>query len=39
MEYLRLAPGGRPHIGLGKTANMTDCQDVAGKHPIFRIGP
>jgi len=34
-EYLRLAPGGRPHIGLGTTATLADCQRVAPNHPVF----
>jgi hypothetical protein len=34
-EYLRLAPGGRPHIGLGKSATIADCQRVAPNHPVF----
>jgi hypothetical protein len=36
-EYIRLAPGGRPHIGLGTTATLADCQRVAPNHPVFRI--
>ena len=36
-EYIRLAPGGRPHIGLGTTATLADCQQVAPNHPVFRI--
>lgn len=36
-EYLRLAPGGRPHIGLGTTATLADCQRVAPHHPVFLI--
>ena len=36
-EYLRLAPGGRPHIGLGTSATLADCQRVAPAHPVFRI--
>jgi hypothetical protein len=38
-EYLRLAPGGRAHIGLGKSATIADCQRVAPNHPVFRIIP
>jgi hypothetical protein len=37
--YLRLAPGGRPHIGLGKSATIADCQRVAPNHPVFQIIP
>jgi len=36
-EYLRLAPGARPHIGLGKQATLEACARVAPKHPVFRI--
>jgi deazaflavin-dependent oxidoreductase (nitroreductase family) len=36
-EYLRLAPGARPHIGLGAAATLADCGRVAGRYPVFRI--
>ncbi len=36
-EYLRLAPGGRPHIGLDARASIEECDRVAAKHPVFRI--
>jgi hypothetical protein len=36
-EYIRVAPGGRPRIGLGTTATLADCQRVASNHPVFRI--
>jgi hypothetical protein len=36
-EYLRLAPGGRPHIGLGAKASIEECEKVAPNHPVFRI--
>lgn len=36
-EYLRLAPGARPHIGLGKSATPAECERVAPHHPVFRI--
>ena len=36
-EYIRLAPGARPHIGLGRTATIPDCQRVAPNHPVFCI--
>jgi hypothetical protein len=35
--YLRLAPGARPHIGLGAGASLEDCRRVAPNHPVFRI--
>jgi deazaflavin-dependent oxidoreductase (nitroreductase family) len=36
-EYLRLASGGRPHIGLDKTATLEDCERVAPGYPVFRV--
>ena len=36
-EYIRLAPGARPHIGLDTKATIADCRRVAAKHPVFRI--
>jgi hypothetical protein len=36
-EYLRVAPGGRPHIGLGADASLDECDRVAALHPVFRI--
>jgi F420H(2)-dependent quinone reductase len=36
-EYLRLAPGARPHIGLDTTASIADCARVAPNCPVFRI--
>jgi deazaflavin-dependent oxidoreductase (nitroreductase family) len=36
-EYVRVAPGGRPHIGLGSTATITDYVRVAPNYPVFRI--
>jgi hypothetical protein len=36
-EYIRLAPGARPHIGLGTTATIADCERVAPNYPVFRI--
>lgn len=36
-EYLRVAPGGRPHIGLGPTATNADCERVAPYYPVFQI--
>jgi len=37
--FLRLAPGGRPHIGLGARATVEACEGVAARHPVFRIVP
>ena len=36
-EYIRLAPGARPHIGLGTNATIEDCQRVAADYPVFHI--
>jgi deazaflavin-dependent oxidoreductase (nitroreductase family) len=36
-EYLRVAPGGRPHIGLRANASLEECAGVAAAHPVFRI--
>jgi hypothetical protein len=36
-EYLRVAPGGRPHIGLGADATLEECDRVAAIHPVFKI--
>jgi len=36
-EYIRVAPGGRPHIGLDTAATLAECQRVAPNHPVFRI--
>jgi deazaflavin-dependent oxidoreductase (nitroreductase family) len=35
--YLRVAPGARPHIGLGAEATLEECERVAADHPVFRI--
>jgi hypothetical protein len=35
--FLRVAPGGRPHIGLGADASLADCERVAADHPVFSI--
>lgn len=35
--FLRAARGGRPHIGLGATASLADCERVAPDFPVFRI--
>lgn len=36
-EFVRLAPGSRPHIGLHAQATIADCEAVAPKHPVFRV--
>ena len=35
--FLRIAPGGRPHIGLGARATMEECDRIAPQHPVFRV--
>jgi deazaflavin-dependent oxidoreductase (nitroreductase family) len=36
-EYVRVAPGGRPHIGLAPTASLADFAREASHYPVFRI--
>ena len=36
-EFVRVAPGARPHVGLGADATLAACERVAGRHPVFRI--
>jgi hypothetical protein len=36
-EYLRLAPGARPHLGLDTMATIADCQRIAPNVPVLRI--
>jgi hypothetical protein len=36
-EYVRVAPGARPHIGLDQMAMLADCERVASDFPVFRI--
>ncbi len=36
-DFLRVAPGGRPHIGLGANATIEDCEKVAALHPVFEV--
>ena len=38
-SFLRIAPGGRPHIGLGPRATLEECESVAAQHPVFRVAP
>ncbi len=35
--YIRVAPGGRPHLGLRANAGVEECEAVAARHPVFRI--
>lgn len=36
-EYVRVAPGGRPHVGLSPSASEAEFERVASKFPVFRI--
>jgi hypothetical protein len=36
-EYLKRAPGGRPHIPVDKDAPLEDFEKVAADFPVFRI--
>ena len=36
-EYVRRAPGGRPHIGLPANASLAACAGIASNHPVFKI--
>ena len=38
-EYLRIAPGGRPHIPVDKDAPVADFEPIAGTYPVFSIEP
>ncbi|MFC9994031.1 nitroreductase family deazaflavin-dependent oxidoreductase [Nocardia sp. NPDC127526] len=36
-RYVQIAPGGRPHIPVGRDAPLTDYQRIAADYPVFRI--
>lgn len=36
-EYLRVAPGARPHVAVSKDAPEARFEDVAGRYPVFRV--
>lgn len=38
-EYLRVAPGGRPHFPVDKSAPVGDFEAIAADYPVFRITP
>ena len=38
-EYVRVAPGGRPHIPVDKSAPVGDFEAIAADYPAFRITP
>ncbi|GLW65891.1 hypothetical protein Arub01_41350 [Actinomadura rubrobrunea] len=36
-RYVAVAPGARPHLGLGPTAPLPEFRRIAPRHPVFRI--
>ena len=38
-EFLRVAPGARPHIPVDMNAPVSDFEAVAGQYPVFRVTP
>lgn len=36
-EYLRRAPGARPHLPVSKDAPLADFEAIAGDFPVFRV--
>lgn len=36
-RYAAVAPGGRPHLRLGRHASLEECEAVAPSTPVFRI--
>jgi hypothetical protein len=36
-RYAAVAPGGRPHLGLGRDASLHECTALAPETPVFRI--
>jgi hypothetical protein len=36
-RYAAVAPGGRPHLGLGRDAPLEECERLAPETPVFRI--
>jgi deazaflavin-dependent oxidoreductase (nitroreductase family) len=36
-RYAAVAPGGRPHLGLGRDASLEECEALAPHTPVFRI--
>jgi deazaflavin-dependent oxidoreductase (nitroreductase family) len=38
-RYLRVAPGGRPHIPAGSNASLAELSSLAAGYPVFRIEP
>lgn len=38
-EYVRIAPGGRPHFPVRVGAPLADFEKIAEGYPVFRIDP
>jgi len=38
-RYAAVAPGGRPHLGLGRHPSVEECEALAPDIPVFRIRP
>lgn len=38
-RYVQVAPGGRPHIPVNRTAPVADFERIASAVPVFRISP
>jgi hypothetical protein len=36
-RYAAVAPGGRPHLGIGQDAPLQECERLAAKTPVFRV--
>ncbi len=36
-RYAAVAPGGRPHLRLGRDASLEECQALSPSIPVFRI--
>ncbi len=36
-RYVAVAPGGRPHLRLGRDASLEECETVAADTPVFRV--
>src|SRR5690242_16131363 len=37
--YLKLAPGARPHIPVGKDAPISEFEKIASRYPVFQLKP
>lgn len=38
-RYLAVAPGARPHFTVDRTAPLSEFEQIAERHPVFRIDP